>query len=92
MIIVALAIKLESAGSRFEQADLHWTRRPAFQMLQISDHHPRSEARDTGVARNTHRSVSFSGHRIEALPQLINVLRGDMRLIRSGGGLTSVLD
>jgi lipopolysaccharide/colanic/teichoic acid biosynthesis glycosyltransferase len=93
MILVALAIKLESTGPVLERRDCigHGGRR--FQMLKF-----RTTAYDPGRstppwARQLTRVGQLLRYtRIDALPQLINVLRHEMSMIDTGTHVPSFLD
>jgi lipopolysaccharide/colanic/teichoic acid biosynthesis glycosyltransferase len=93
MILVALAIKLESTGPVLERRDCigHGGRR--FQMLKF-----RTTAYDPGRstppwARQLTRVGQLLRYtRIDALPQLINVLRNEMSMIDTGTHVPSFLD
>jgi lipopolysaccharide/colanic/teichoic acid biosynthesis glycosyltransferase len=92
MLIVALAIKLESAGPVLHrQTCIGRGRR--FQMLKFRTivHDP--EHRMPELARTPTRIGHFLRYtRIEILPQLINVLRGEMSMIDRDGYSPSFLD
>ena len=89
MLTVALVIKLESAGPVLERRDcIRGGRR--FQMLKFRTamHDPRHAA--PAWARRTTSIGQFLRYtRIEDLPQLINVLHGEMSFIDRGGGSPS---
>ena len=82
MIVVALAIKLASAGPVLEKQTRIGRGGCLFQMLKF-----RTTMRDPQhAAAGWGRQVMLTGQflrytRIEALPQLVNVLRGEMSLI-----------
>jgi len=93
MIIVALAIKLESAGPVLNRRTCIGRGGRRFQMLKFRTtiHDPKHAI--PAWARNTTQVGQFlRPTRIEALPQLINVLRGDMSIIDREAGSPSVLD
>ena len=82
MIIVALAIKLESAGPVLERQERIGRGGRRFQMLKFRTtvHEPAHAT--AGWAREMTQIGQFLRHtRIEHLPQLINVLRGEMSMI-----------
>jgi lipopolysaccharide/colanic/teichoic acid biosynthesis glycosyltransferase len=91
MIIVALAIKLESAGPVLERHE-RIGRGGRFQMLKFRTaiNEPRLVAAGT---REMTQIGQFLRHtRIEHLPQLINVLRGEMSIIERDSRSPSFLD
>ena len=92
MIIVALAIKWESPGPILvRQTCIGRGRR--FQMLRFRTivHDP--EHAMPAWAQKTTRVGQLLRHtRIDVLPQLFNVLRGEMSIIDSGAGSPSFLD
>ena len=93
MGIVALAIKWESPGPVLWRRACIGRRGRRFHMLQF-----RTTAHDPENAvppwlRTTTRVGQFLRYtRIEALPQLINVLHGDMSIIDPDGGSPSFLE
>jgi lipopolysaccharide/colanic/teichoic acid biosynthesis glycosyltransferase len=92
MIIVALTIKLESPGPILvRQTCIGRGRR--FQMLKFRTivHDP-EHAMPAWAQKTTQVGLLLRHTRIEALPQLINVLRGEMSMIDSGAGSPSFLD
>ena len=93
MISVTLAIKLESAGPVLNRRTCIGRGGRRFQMLKFRTtiHDPKYAI--PAWARNTTQVGQFlRPTRIEALPQLINVLRGDMSIIDREAGSPSVLD
>ncbi len=93
MISVTLAIKLESAGPVLDRQTCSGRGGRRFQMLKFRTtvHDPRHAT--PAWARNTTQVGQFlRPTRIEALPQLINVLRGEMSIIDRQVGSPSVLD
>jgi lipopolysaccharide/colanic/teichoic acid biosynthesis glycosyltransferase len=81
MLIVALAIKLESAGPVLDRQSCIGRGGRRFQMLKFRTalHDPKHAT--APWARQTQIGESLRYSRIEALPQLINVLRGEMSII-----------
>jgi lipopolysaccharide/colanic/teichoic acid biosynthesis glycosyltransferase len=82
MLIVALAIKLESAGPVLERETCVRRGGRRFQMLKFRTtvHGPRHTT--SAWARKTTQVGQFLWHtRVEALPRLINLLRGEMSII-----------
>ena len=51
MIIVCPGDQMGEPRSRFEQAQLHWPRRPVFSDAEISDRRARSDTRHAGMGR-----------------------------------------
>jgi lipopolysaccharide/colanic/teichoic acid biosynthesis glycosyltransferase len=93
MLIVTLAIKLEGVGPVLERQTCMGRSGRRFQMLKFRTvvHDP--EHTKPMWARNTTQVGQFLRlTRIDALPQLINVLRGEMSLIDSDGSSPSFLD
>ena len=93
MIIVALAIKLESAGPVLERQTCVGRGGRRFQKLKFRTtvHEPKLAA--AAWARKTTQLSEFLRHTgIDDLPQLINVLRGEMSLIDSDEDSPSFLD
>lgn len=93
MIIVALAIKSESVGPVFDRQTCIGRHARRFQMLKfraaVHDPYqtvPRWRHGHTRVGQFLWRT------RIESLPQLVNVLRGDMSLIDQDARSPSFLD
>jgi lipopolysaccharide/colanic/teichoic acid biosynthesis glycosyltransferase len=77
MLIVALAIKLDSAGPVLEKRELVGRSGRGFRMLSF-----RTQVQRAGQLSHQMTGVGWMIHymRIDGLPQLINVLRGDMSL------------
>jgi lipopolysaccharide/colanic/teichoic acid biosynthesis glycosyltransferase len=93
MLIVALLIKLESTGSVLDRRECIGRGGRRFKMLKFRTtmHDPIHVAR--AWARQTTQIGQFLRYtRIEDLPQLINVLRGEMSIIDRDGGSPSFLD
>jgi lipopolysaccharide/colanic/teichoic acid biosynthesis glycosyltransferase len=93
MLFVAVAIKFESPGPIFEKQDCIGRGSRRFQMLKFRTvvHDP--EGTRPVWARQPTRIGEFLRYtRIDALPQLINVLHGEMSLIDPAGGSPSFLD
>src|SRR6266404_8546612 len=83
MLIVTLAIKLEGVGPVLERQTCIGRGGRRFQMLKFRTAvHDPEHATPAWVAPKNIRLGLFIRHtRIEALPQLINVLRGEMSMI-----------
>ena len=93
MLTIALVIKLESTGPVLERRECIGRGGRRFQMLKFRTamHDPRHAA--PAWARRTTQIGQFLRYtRIEDLPQLINVLRGEMSIIDQNGGSPSFLD
>jgi lipopolysaccharide/colanic/teichoic acid biosynthesis glycosyltransferase len=93
MIIVALAIKLQSAGPVLERRECIGRGGRRFQRLEFRTtmHDPRHAT--PAWARQTTQAGQFLRHtRIEDLPQLINVLRGEMSIINGDARSPSLFD
>jgi lipopolysaccharide/colanic/teichoic acid biosynthesis glycosyltransferase len=88
IIIVVLAIKLESAGPVLERQTCIGRGGRRFQMLKFRTavHDPYRPAPPCGLGR------SLWWTRIEALPQLVNVLRGEMSIIKGDARSPSLFD
>ena len=86
LLVVALAIKWKGPGPIFEKhACIGRGGRP-FQMLKFRTMIPDPEHRMPVWARKTTQVGEFLQYsRIDCLPQLINVLRGEMSVIDSDG-------
>ena len=93
MLTVALVIKLESAGPVLERRECIGRGGRRFQMLKFRTtmHDPRHAT--PAWARQTTQIGAFLRYsRIECLPRLINVLRGEMSLIDPDGNPPSFLE
>src|SRR5262249_15230811 len=92
MILVALAIRWEGPGPIFERHTCI-ARGRRFQMLNFRTTVYDPERRIPVWARKPTPLGEFLRYtRIERLPQLINVLRGDISLLDPDGGSPSFLD
>ena len=94
MVIVVLAIKLESPGPVLDRQTCVGRCGRRFQMLKFRTAvHDPEHATPAWVAPKNIRLGRFIRHtRIEALPQLINVLRGEMSMIDIEAHSPSFLD
>jgi lipopolysaccharide/colanic/teichoic acid biosynthesis glycosyltransferase len=93
MLIAALIIKLESAGPVLERRECIGRGGRRFQRLEFRTtmHDPRHAT--PAWARQTTQAGQFLRHtRIEDLPQLINVLRGEMSIINGDARSPSLFD
>ncbi len=85
MAFAALGIKLTSPGPIFYMAERMGRSEQPFAMLKFRSMHVRKEADSQITAPNDARIFRFGGFlrasKIDELPQLINVLRGDMSLV-----------
>ena len=86
MIIIAVAIKCDSPGPVFERLARLGRGGQPFQMLSFRTTAP-IPGENRVIWQTTQLGRLLRRTRIDALPQLINVLRGDMSLID-----TSLLD
>ena len=93
MLIVVLAIMLESAGPVLDRQTCIGRGGRRFQMLKFRTivHDP-EHTRPVWAGRPTQIGHFLRYTCIEALPQLINVLRGEMSLIDPDEGSPSFLD
>jgi len=83
--LVALAIKLDSAGPAFFVHDRVGLRGQRFQLIKFRTMHP-SRAATSEWAHDNRDRVTRVGHwlrrfRLDELPQFVNILRGDMNLV-----------
>ena len=93
MLIVALAIKLESAGPVLDRQSCIGQGGRRFQMLKFrTTIHDPKHATAPWARQTTQIGESLRYSRIEALPQLINVLRGEMSIIDPDARSPSFLD
>ena len=93
MAIAALLIKLDSAGPVLERRENIGRGGRRFQMLKFRTAMPDPRHAKPTSARQTTRIGAFLRYtRIEDLPQLINVLSGEMSIINRGAGSLSFLD
>jgi lipopolysaccharide/colanic/teichoic acid biosynthesis glycosyltransferase len=93
MLIVALAIKWESPGLILHRQTCIGCGGRRFQMLKFRTVVHDREHMKPMWARNTTQVGQFLRlTRIDALPQLVNVLRGEMSVIDSDGSSPSFLD
>ena len=93
MLIVALTIKLKSPGPVLDRQTCIGCAGRRFQMLKFRTalHDPK-HATAHWVRRTTQIGESLRYSRIEALPQLINVLRGEMSIIDRDARSSSFLE
>ena len=93
MIIVALAIKLESAGPVLERQTCVGRGGRRFQRLKFRTAMDDPKHTTPAWARQTTQVGQFLRHtRIDDLPQLINVLRGELSIIDQDGRSPSFLE
>jgi lipopolysaccharide/colanic/teichoic acid biosynthesis glycosyltransferase len=85
LCLIALAIKLDSRGSVFFVQDRVGVGGRAFKFLKFRTMHPARESRSEWACDNDDRITRVGRwlrrFRLDELPQLINVLRGDMNLV-----------
>jgi lipopolysaccharide/colanic/teichoic acid biosynthesis glycosyltransferase len=88
IVIVVLAIKLESPGPVLDRQTSIGRRGRRFEMMKFRTavHDPYRPAPPWGLGR------FLWGTRVEALPQLVNLLRGEMSIINPDGSSPSFLD
>jgi len=88
IVVVVLAIKLESPGPVLDSRTCigRGGRRFEMRKFRTAVHDPYRPAPPWGLGRFLWRT------RVEALPQLVNVLRGEMSIIDRAGGSRSFLD
>jgi lipopolysaccharide/colanic/teichoic acid biosynthesis glycosyltransferase len=92
MTIVALTIKCESAGPVLDRQTCIASGR-RFQMLKFrTTAYDPEHARPAWAQTTTRVGQWLRDTRIDALPQLINVLWGEMNIIDNGSGSPSFLD
>ena len=93
LLIVALAIKLEGPGPVLERRECIGRGGRRFQMLKFrTTIHDARHATPAWARRKTQVGELLRYTRIEVLPQLINVLRGEMSIIYRDGNSPSFLD
>ena len=93
MLIVASGIKLVSAGPVLDRQSCIGCSGRRFQMLKFRTTVHDPEHTKPMWARNATQVGQFLRlTRIDALPQLVNVLRGEMSVIDSDGSSPSFLD
>ena len=94
VIFVAVAIRLESPGPAFEREPCIGRGGRRFQMVQFrtTTHEP-IEPRSGWAAKPqvTHVGAFLRYTRIDSLPQLLNVLAGEMSIVESDGRSPSFL-
>ena len=92
MAFVALAIKWDGSGPIFELQNCIGRGGRLFQMLKFRTIEPDPEHTIPILARKTTQVGELLRYsRIECLPQLINVLRGDMSIVDAEGNSPSFL-
>jgi lipopolysaccharide/colanic/teichoic acid biosynthesis glycosyltransferase len=93
MVIVALAIKCESSGPVLERQPCIRSGGRRFRMLKFrtSVHDP-EQSTPVWAQRMTRVGRLLRYTRIEVLPQLVNVLRGEMGIIDGDEGSPSFLE
>ncbi len=91
LVVVALAIKCESTGPVFDRHACIASGGRRFEMLRFRTT-ANDPARPTWPPRTTRLGQWLRHTRIAMLPQLINVLRGEMSIIDSNLAAPSFLD
>lgn len=79
MVLLALLIRLESAGPIFRRQLRIGEHGQPFALLTFRTTYDSDDRQDTG--QHTHIGKIFSRFGLDRLPQLINVLRGDMSCV-----------
>ena len=93
LLLVALAIKLVGSGPVLERRECIGRGGRRFQMLKFrTTKHDPEHATMAWVRQITQVGQFLRYTRIEALPQLINVLRGEMSMIDQDGHSPAFLD
>jgi lipopolysaccharide/colanic/teichoic acid biosynthesis glycosyltransferase len=93
MLVVALAIKLEGGGPFLDRQNCIGCSGRRFQALKFRTAvHDPQHATPTWAQRTTQVGEFLRYTRIEDLPQLINVLRGEMSIIDRDARSVSFLD
>jgi lipopolysaccharide/colanic/teichoic acid biosynthesis glycosyltransferase len=93
MIIVALAIKCESPGPVLDRQPCIGSGGRRFQMLKFrTSVHSAGQATPAWAQKMTRVGQLLRYTRIEVLPQLVNVLRGEMGIIDGEGRSPSFLE
>ena len=92
IIVVALAIKSESAGPVFQRQSCIGYGGRRFQMLKFRTTHDREHETPAWNRKATRVGLWLWRTRIESLPHLINVLRGEMSIVDRDGRSPSFLD
>ena len=91
MLVVALAIKLESPGAVLDRCDCVGRGNRGFQMLKFrTTAHVREGSRIRSQLTRIGGFLRYT--RIDTLPQLINVLRNEMSIIDTGAHARFFLD
>jgi lipopolysaccharide/colanic/teichoic acid biosynthesis glycosyltransferase len=93
LLIVVLLIKLESAGPVLERRECIGRGGRRFQRLKFrTTFHDPQHARPAWAQKTTPVGESLRYTRVEDLPQLINVLRGEMSIINGDMRSLSLFD
>jgi lipopolysaccharide/colanic/teichoic acid biosynthesis glycosyltransferase len=93
MLLVALAIRVESPGPILVRESCIGRRGRRFQMLKFRTvPHDPDRSVPLWIRKPTPLGEVFRFTRIETLPQLINVIRGEMSIVDPDGRSPSFLD
>ena len=85
LAVVAIAIKLDSRGPVFFVQERVGCRGRTFWLVKFRTMHPMTDSRSEWERDNSHRITRLGRrlrrYRLDELPQLVNVLRGEMNLV-----------
>jgi len=83
MLIIALIIKLQDGGPVFFRQERYKRKKKRFSILKFRSMKvlKQGDTRDQDVARTTKFGKFIRATRLDELPQLINILKGDMSLV-----------
>ena len=85
LVLIGLAVKIDSRGPMFFIQQRAGRNGRPFGLIKFRTMHPAKEVRSEWVSDNIDRITRVGGvlrrFRLDELPQLVNVLRGDMNLV-----------